>query len=671
MPPESILAKIALPFPAEIVLLLAFSGLIAYLSLRIRIAPIVGYLIAGALVGPYAFAVVDDMELVQSLAEIGVLLLLFTIGVGFSLKKLKAIGWFIAKGGVAQVTGTTLATATILWFFDIPTPICIYTGCLVALSSTALILGVLGDRAETDTPAGQLSLGILIFQDLAVLGMVLLVPTLGGQGGGILDVVLTLSKAMAILVMVVVLARLVVPRILSWVAKTRHPELFLLTVVAICFGTAWLTSLFDVSPALGAFLAGMIVSESHYSEQALSEMIPLRTLFTAVFFVSVGMLFDIGFVIQHPLLTIGIALSVLLLKFLVTSGSVLLAGYPVRAAAIVGMYLAQIGEFSFVLQLSGQAFGLSPMGLGDIGDHGFLAVAVLSMVVTPFLMRAGPAIGIWLAELLPFRRGDHVRNGAGRTLRDHVIVVGYGPAGRRLVTVLSSNRIPHVILEFNPHTVEESMKAGAPIFYGDASRLPILELANIREARVLVVAINDADAATRIVRVAKHENPALQIFVRTRFIGGVEILRQAGADVIVPEELETAIRLFANVLNAYMIPPERITEEVRSIREDDYGILRGSIQEAHMMVLQGLDEEGLHTRAVVVKEDAPAAGKTLADLNLRSAYGLSVLVSRRKDRTIGNPSGSYRIESGDRLVLIGHPTRFARAAHLFTCPSGT
>ncbi len=664
MPSSPVIAAVTLPFLGELVALFALSGFIAYLCYRIGVAPIVGYLIAGTLVGPFAFGVVEDIELVDYLAEIGVILLLFTIGVEFSLGQLRDIGRFIVTGGALQVGVTTAVTVAVLALFGVGWEVGLFTGCLVALSSTAIVLGLLSDRAETDTPSGKLTLGILIFQDLAIIAMVLLVPLLGGEGdaGGIGWVLL---RALFIIAAVIVLARRIVPKILGWVAQTRRQELFLLTVVALCFGTAWLTSLFGVSLALGAFLAGLIVSESHYREHALSEILPLRTIFTAVFFVSVGMLFNVEFILEHPFVTAGIALAVVLVKFLLTSGTILVLGYPTRTAIIAGLSLAQIGEFSFVLQRAGQEVGLTPAGLGTVGDQGFIAVAVILMIATPFLMQAAPSFGARLSALLPVRRETGREVQEAEFDEDHVIVVGFGPAGRRLVQVLKNTGIPYVVVELNPRSVDRAMVEGIPILFGDATRLPILEAASIHRAKALVIAINDRDATHRIVRLARYENPTLQIFARTRFLAEVEPLQAAGADVVVPEELETSVRLFTNVLNAYMIPPDEVAKQVSAIRADDYGVIRGSIQEAHMMVLQGLDEEGLHTRAVAVREGAPVAGRSLAELGLRQEYGLTVLAVRRGERTIGSPAGSFRLQPGDRLVLIGLADQFARCSGLF------
>lgn len=659
---------IGLPFLNEIVALFLVSVGIAYLCYRLKLVPIVGFLIAGVVIGPNALALVQDQELVDILAEIGVILLLFTIGIEFSLEKLNRIRKAILVGGGLQVLVTIGAVMIILMVFGISWKTGIYTGCLVALSSTAIILGLLSQQGETDTPTGQLSLAVLIFQDLAIIAMVLLVPLLAGRPGTGFDLLLILGKALLLIAAVIILAYRIVPWILEKVAHTRRQELFLLTVVAICFGTAALTNLAGVSLALGAFLAGLVVSESHFSDQALSEILPLRTIFNAVFFVSVGMLLDIGYIMEYPLLLLGITVIVIFIKVVISSGSLLALGYPIRIAAASGLALAQIGEFSFVLERAGRIAGVSPAGMGALGSQTFIAVSVLLMILTPFLMKAGPGLGRLLARTPLKKMGqdsDRIKEEDTPVLEDHVIIIGYGPAGRRLVQVLRETGIPFIVIEMNPDSMTEMRGQGIPVIYGDASRRHILELANVKQAKLCVVAINEPSISPRIIKLAHYLNPTLQIIVRTRYLTDVEHLEKAGADIVVPEEMETTVRLFSHVLGAYMVPPDEIEEHIRTLRAQDYKILRGSIQEAHLMVLQGLDEEGLHTRAVAVREGSPAANKTLKELQFRNKYELTVLAVRRNTQTIGNPDGNFKILPGDRLVLVGTAGRFASCADLF------
>jgi CPA2 family monovalent cation:H+ antiporter-2 len=423
-----------------------------------------------------------------------------------------------------------------------------------------------------------------------------------------------------------------------------------------------------VSLALGAFLAGLVVSESHFSEHALSEILPLRTIFNAVFFVSVGMLLNIQFLIDNPLIIAGTAVAVLFIKFIINTGSLLTLGYPVRIVAASGIALAQIGEFSFVLERAGRAAGLSPAGLGDAGSQIFIAVTVLLMIATPFMVKGGPKMGDILGGTFLQHLGQETTTDnrtSKKILEDHVVIIGYGPAGRHLEQVLHDSGIPYVIIEMNPASVEEMKSKNIPVIYGDASRPHILELTSIKKAKLCVIATNDPRSTPRILKQARFLNPILQLVVRTRYLNEVNSLEQQGADIVVPEEMETTVRLFSHVLGAYMIPQEEINQHIQEVRAHDYEIMRGSIQEAHLMVLQGLDEEGLHTRAVMVRENSYADGKTLQELHLRNEFGITILTIKRDDQAIGNPDGSFKIAVNDRLIMMGNADQFVKCAHLF------
>ena len=665
-----LLAGVTLPFMGEVVAILAASVVLAYLCNRIRLVPIVGFLLAGVVIGPTALGLVSDRILIDGLAEVGVILLLFTIGVEFSLEKLTRIRHLILLGGGLQVIVTVGIVAGILLGFGVSVQASLFTGCLVALSSTAIVLTLLSDRAETETPGGRFSLAILIFQDFAIIVMVLIVTALGGTDSGTLHILLALGQALLLIGLVLVAARRIVPWLLERIAATRKMELFLPTVVTICMGTAWLTSLAGVSLALGAFLAGLVVSESRYSEHALSEILPLKVLFNAAFFVSVGMLLDVGYLMENVWMVLGVAMAVVLIKFTATAISVLALRVPVRIAVTVGLGLAQIGEFSFVLERTGQSVNLFPAGLGAEGTQTFIAVAVILMALTPLFIQVAPRIGLFLSKFGPSDDPEREDNEtATPPLEDHVVIAGFGPAGKRLAMVLKDIQLPFCIVEMDPRAAKEAGEQGLHVIQGDASRAPILEHADIKTAKLCVVILSDEAATVRTVEIVRYLNPTVQIIVRTRFLSQISRLQAAGADVVVPEELETSVRLFTQVLNAYMIPAEEINRQVSAVRSGDYQLFRGSIQEAHLMVLQGLDEDGLHTRAVAVRENAAVANKTLIELKLRQQHNLSVLAVRRGGRTQGNPSGEFKLEVGDRVILVGAAEDFVASAHLFRAPS--
>ncbi len=649
----------SVPFLAEVVGLFALMVIVAYLSHHFRLVPLTAYLVAGILIGPSVLGLVKTPEVINTVADIGVILLLFTIGVEFSLEKLARLQQFIVLGGTLQVSLTTLMVMGLLAIFGITGKQALFTGFMVALSSTAIVLKLLAERRTLETLSGQISVGILLFQDLAVVLIVALLPILAGQQADTpLSTLLQLGEGLLFVGLTIVLARRTVPWFLEKIVHTQSQELFLLTVVAICLGVAWITDLAGIGVGLGAFLAGLIISESRYSEHAVAEILPLQTIFSAMFFVSVGMLLDVQFFLEHPLIILAIVVAVILIKFLTVSSSVLIMGYPWHIALATGLALVQIGEFSFVLDRIGAGYSFSPLGMGEAGQQIFIAVTILTMLATPFLLQAESR----LTRRVPTRRKETPLPEVASTLRDHVILVGFGPGGQRLAGVLAEANIPFVIIDFNPFAVAEAEDKGYPAIYGDASRLPILEAARIHHARAMAVNINDPAAARRLVELARHLNPALHIVVRTKFTEEVEPLLEAGADAVIPEDLEITVQLFAHILHAYEVAPEEIASHQQSLRTEGYAILRHRKPgTTHKIALT----PGPGTRILLIRPNAPAAGKTLGELGLRPRYGLTVLAIFRESEVIYNPDAHFRLRPGDRILVLGQPEDFARAMHLF------
>jgi CPA2 family monovalent cation:H+ antiporter-2 len=551
-------------FMLELVVLLAAAAVIAYLCQRIGLVAIVGFLLAGVLVGPNALGLIRSVDTVEQVAEIGVILLLFSIGMELSIERLVQLRRLVLAGGALQVGLTTALVTGILALAGVDLRTGIYSGFLVALSSTAIVLTVLGTRGERSAEHGRIGLSLLVFQDLAIVAMVLVVPMLSGHGGDALDLLWAVAKAGLIILVVMVGARRVMPRVLESVARTCSPEVFLLTTVAICFGTAWLTSLAGVSVSLGAFLAGLIVSESHFEHQALGEILPLQTLFSAAFFVSVGMLLDVGFVVTHLPIVALVVLAVLAVKTLATTVGLLVLRLPLGLALAVGLMLAQVGEFSFVLEGIGREGGLSPFGLGEDGDQAFIAATVLLMIATPFLTRAGLALGGRVPAIRPGTSPPPVPSAqANGDRRDHVVVAGYGNAARTLAGVLQRTGTGYLITTLNPDGANEAEERGHPVVRGDASRRVTLEAAGVAGARVLVVPDDEPEMAGRVAATARTLNPALQIVVRAGSDADVDRLRTAGADDIVTAEGSSAIALLVRVLQGYDVDHEDIWAEVR------------------------------------------------------------------------------------------------------------
>jgi CPA2 family monovalent cation:H+ antiporter-2 len=627
---------------------------ITFLFYHLRIAPIVGYLIAGVLLGPSVLGAAKEVASIEVLAEVGIILLLFLIGVEFSLNELLRMNRKMFLVGFLQVFLTTAIVTLIAIGFGASVSQGLFVGFLITMSSTVIVMKVLSDRGEIDSPQGRLATAILIFQDLSVVVIVLLMPVLGGNSGfSALEVGLKVLFAMSFVGLVIVVSRSVVPFMLYRVVQTHSRELFLLSIILICFGTAYLTSLVGLSLAIGAFLAGLIISESEYGHQAFSEILPLKDIFSTLFFVSIGMLLDVGSVLRDPVIVLLGVAGILVIKFAVGTLVPVVPGYPVRIGVLVGVALAQIGEFSFILSKEGLNYGM----ISDNDYQVFLASAIITMVFTPFMIQGSNKFSEAI-ERLPLPHGVklgrfHEKKTERSNLTNHVIVVGFGLNGKNVSNVLSGSRIPFIVLELNPETVRGEKKRGTPIIYGDASKESVLAHVNIRTARSVVIAISDASATRRIVELARRLNTSVYIIARTRYTNEINPLYSLGANDVIPEEFETSIEIISRVLHRYFIPVNEIEKHICEIRRDGYEMFR-NVQQKYALfpeLKQHLPDSEIET--IRINKGSPMAGKTLAEVGFRQKFGVTVLALQRGKETITNPSGNTRLVSEDIVILIG------------------
>ena len=540
----------------QLTALVVGGALVAYIGFQLRLVPIVAFLVTGVVIGPNALGLVSDVEVVEAAADVGVLLLLFTIGLEFSLQRLKELSRALFIGGGLQVALSTAAVFGALTVAGVEANVALFTGLLVSLSSTAIVLKVLADRGEMTSEHGRMAVSVLLFQDLAVVAMVLLVPMLGESGGSASGIVVALGTAVALIAAVVVLARRVLPPVLERVARTCSPELFLLTVIAICLGTAYGTSLAGVSVSLGAFLAGLVVSESRFNSQALVEILPLQIIFSAAFFVSIGMLLDLAFLFDHLLVILAAVTALLVVKAATAGAAVLALGARPAVAVAAGLTLAQVGEFSFVLAQAGAAEGLTPAGLGADGTQGFIAATVLLLAATPALTELGERIRERMAGTADgddVERGTEPQPGAGVAdhLDDHVIVAGYGQWARGVTSVLRDHGVPLVVTTLSPHGASDAHDKGLAVLLGDPARTRTLTEAGLPRARAVVVADDGAERAAHVVRVTKALRPDVTVIVRVRYAADAAGLEADGADLVVTEEIEASASLAARVLRHY------------------------------------------------------------------------------------------------------------------------
>jgi CPA2 family monovalent cation:H+ antiporter-2 len=629
---------------------------------RLRLPTVAGLLLAGALVGPFGFGLATSIDAIEELADVGVVLLLFTIGLEFSLQRLRDIFRQVAVGGALQIGLTTLATAGIALALHQPFGRGIFYGFIFALSSTAIVLRALTERGELDAPHGRFIVGTLIFQDLCVVPMVLVVPFLKAGGGEspAPAIAVAIGKAFVLVVVTVVVARIVLPRVLKSVDQSRSREIFLLAVLSLCIGAAWLTSAAGLSLALGAFLGGMLIADTDYGHRAMGDVLPLRDAFVSVFFVSLGMLFDIRVVLAQPLLVGGLLFGFIVIKGLLATVAASAMRFPPRVAWLAGVGLAQFGEFGFVLARLGVAHGV----VDAEAMRPLLAAGIASMFLTPMLVRAAPHIRAGERLLAPLERLIGVRSineaEQAKGLERHVVIVGYGLAGRFAARALAACNVPYVVLELNSETVRNARAHGLPIYYGDATSPEALEHARLKHALALVLLMNDPKAAERVVDTARRVAPDVPVLMRTHYLLEREPLLKIGARDVVAEEVEGGVEIIARLLRWIEVPRNVIDERIKDVRSETQSSDRKlTLPRPSVTDLRALDDMKIEN--VLVREGTAGAGRSPVDLKLRSTTGALVVGVRRADKLLDNPDPTVPFEAGDVVYLVGTSDAIRRA----------
>jgi len=652
-----------IPILRDLVVLVAIAIPAVLLAHRLKIPTLVGFLFTGILIGPHALGFVQDTHNVTQLAEIGSVLLLFAVGLELSLSRIVRMGRYVIQGGTIQMLGTMAIVGMVAFAARLPINHAILWGALIALSSTAIILKIYADRGELDAPHGRVVVAILLFQDLCVVPLMVLMPLLAGTQQG----VSALFRAILVTAIatggLIVAGRFIVPRFLARVTTLRNQEIFTLCVLAIGLGAAFLTSRFGLSLALGAFLAGLIVSESEYGLQALSDVLPFRDTFSGIFFTSIGMLLNIRFFFEHALLVLAVAAGVIVLKTLAGYAVVRFIRRSDRAGIIVGLGLAQVGEFSFVLASVAATLGLL------VGDEYqvFLGAAIVTMLVAPFLVASSANIADWLLKhrMAPTMEFATREVRAAKPLTDHVIIVGYGLNGRNLGRALRSAGIPYAIMDSNGQKVRDARMDREPIFFGDGTRGEVLERIGIHRARMLVFAIASHQDEKRGIVVARHLNAKIHIVARTRYVSDMEELYALGANEVVPEEFETSLEIFARVLRRYGITEGRIREQAEEARRDHYDLLRQrgtSVTRVDGFLSPVAARVEMET--LTVRRGSQASGRSLTELNALCGGARVAAVIRQGQVRYDLDAGSV-LSPGDTVVLIGSGDALSAATKVF------
>ncbi len=654
----------------EIVTLFVLSIVVVLVCHRFRLPSIVGFLLTGVLCGPSALGLVDNKEVVDIMAEVGVAFLMFSIGMELSSKELLRMKKPLLVGGSAQVLFTVAFTfLLVFWWSGVRLGI-IY-GCLVTLSSTAIVLSLLQQKAQAEAPHGRVCLAVLLFQDLAIVPMVLIFPLLGG--GLELEtnaMLLALAKGLAVIACILLFGKFILPTLMFSVVRTRSRELMLMTTLGLCLAVALVTSWVGLSLSLGAFLAGLMLAESEYSLNTLESIMPFKEVFSSIFFMSVGMLLDVRFFTGHIPVVLLCAAGIIVIKILMTLPAVRLLGYSLRTALLSAFCLAQVGEFSFVL-------AKSALGLELISNEAyqiFLASSIATMVLTPLLINAAPSAAAII--LRKSQAGNMAASAAtdeaaneettpgiirdGRLLKEHLIIIGFGIGGKMLAHGAKRCGIPYIISEMNPDTVEKFRKS-EPIRHGDATFPLVLEHLGVATARALAIVTSDPAGGRAIIANARKLNPSLHIIVRTRFLGNLESYKEVGANEVIPEEFETSLEIFARVLTHYLVPRQTIDRYVSIIRQENYGMSRKLDMGGSIM--SSLPD--LQLTAFTVEEGSPVAGKTIGECALRKQYGVTAAGIRHGDTVNNAPNADTILQPGDIVYLLLTQETQAAASFLF------
>lgn len=652
------------PILKDIVILLSASLLTSILFQRIKIPSIVGYILGGIIIGPYGIGLIQGKEFVDVMAEIGVVLLLFTIGLEISINEIFRIGRRGLSVACMQVVVTTSIVAAFSITFNMSVVQSFLFGFIITLSSTAIVLRVYRDRGEMTTLHGNLSLGVLLTQDIAIIPMVLFLQIFGG--GGEISFV-EAGKAIGIAIVatagIILIAFYVVPRFLHQVVRLKSEEVLTMASIFVCLGTAWLSAHFGLSLALGAFIAGIALSKSEYSHQVTASVLPFRHIFISIFFLSVGMLISINSLLSQWLLVLSITSVVIILKLLLITTIVCIMRFPLRIGFIVGASLAQIGEFSFVILKIGKDQGI----IDQVMYQPLLSSIVISMILTPLIMHFGSTMAQKLPDIMSRKGGDLEEiNERSSSVINHVIIAGYGLMGELLANVLKNTGISYIILDINHDNVKRAKKDGHIAYYGDTSYQEVLRSVGITAAKLMVFAISDPVGTRRGINIAKEVNPNLHVIVRTKYMGEISDLIELGADQVIPEEFETSVEIFSRVLQEYKVPGNVIQNQVDLVRLEGYSMLRGEslamekMSEVSAMLAASVSE------SFYVSHESQAVNKSISQINIRNAGGASIIAVVRRDQSRVNPPPKYIIEEKDTLILLGSHAEIAIAKQMLS-----
>jgi len=654
----------------ELTLLYLLAAVLAVVLCRLmRLPPMLGYLVVGVLIGPNALALAQDSDSVRHLAEFGVVFLMFVIGLEFNIGKLRAMRTHVFGLGLSQVLLTvvpaSLGTFALTYYAATLAPVgwqsALALSGALAMSSTAIVVKMMSDRLELESEHGKRVIGVLLFQDLAVVPLLVLIPALGSPPEVLLRELAFASVKAAVLIALLLAGG---QRIMRWwltlVARRKSDELFVLNLLLVTLGLAWLTELAGLSLALGAFIAGILISETEYKVMVEADIRPFHDVLLGLFFITIGMLLDWRPVMEHWRLVLFLLVVPVLFKLLLVTALAKLFGATMGVSLRTGLYLAQAGEFGFVLLAQAQRNDLVPPAL----LNPILASMVLSMIATPFIIQWSNRIVMklvaseWLMQSLQMTQIARRSINANR----HVIICGYGRCGQNLARMLGQEGIPYIALDLDPDRVRQASAAGDSVVFGDASRLQALIAAGLGRASALVITYLDVPGAMKVLGSARQHAPQVPVIVRTQDDRDLEKLQKAGATEVVPETLEGSLILASHAMALVGVPMRRVLRIVQHQRDERYNLLRGYF---HGVADDdgGADFEQERLSTVTLPPEAEALGRALSQLPL-GEQGVRVVSLRRSNGRVVDPASDPPLKDGDTLVLSGRPDTLAVAEEM-------
>ena len=651
-------------FLKDLVVVFGGAAVVVYLFHRLKQSPIVGFVITGTIIGPYGLSLIHDVDNVRTLATVGLMILLFSLGLEFSLKKIMETRVAILAAGPLQMLLTIAVVMPVARYFGASLRASIVYGVLIGLSSTAVFMKILVERGEVDSMHGRIGLGISIFQDLCTIPFMIAVPLMAAEKAMVGPMAISVVKALLLIAVVVVVARYVFPVILRGILQTRSKELFLIASIFLFLGIAWVSSSVGISLALGSFLAGLVLSESEYGHHIFAEVRPFRDGLNSLFFISLGMLVNPGFIANNVGWILGITSAIVVGKTIVTTIAVVASRIPLQTALLSSLALAQIGEFSFIL--------LQPAAeLGIVGAEPYqiiLASSVVSMIIAPALFGLSRKLIVRFARNWNPKK-THARPAEGEVrelgdLKDHVIICGFGLGGQNIARALKANQLPYVVIDLNEQRVSEAKKSGEPIFFGDCTNTYILEIAGIKRARVIVFVVSDPLDTRLAIEATRQLSRDIVVLTRTKYVSDMDALWDQGSNEVIAEEFEASLELMTRILRVYNAPRSMVAAEIKSIRDQRFGIFR----ERHSTVprIRLSNDLDVFTETWQAPSNYSWSGATIAETRLRTETGAMILGIIRENNTLNNPESTEQLFSGDRLVLSGTKEQLNTAIQMLT-----